>query len=116
LFPVVLLMFFGVIQGALYFHGRNVAQAAAEQGVRAARAAGQSDRAVTAATQARQFLSDTGELGNLTGLLITPTVEADQVRVTVTAHTISLLPGLNGPPITATASGPVERFTNGSNP
>ena len=40
LFPVVLLILFGVIQGALYFHGRNVAMAAAEQGVRAARADG----------------------------------------------------------------------------
>lgn len=34
LFPVVLLIVFGVIQGALYFHGRNAAMAAAEQGVR----------------------------------------------------------------------------------
>ena len=113
LFPVVLLILFGVIQGALYFHGRNVAMAAAEQGVRAARADGQTNRAGAAAGEARQFLADTGELDNLTGLTITPDVTADTVRVTVSARTVSLLPGIGGPKISQTASGDIERFTNG---
>jgi Flp pilus assembly protein TadG len=113
LFPVVLLILFGVIQGALYFHGRNVALAAAEQGVRAARADGQTNRAGTAADQARQFLAEVGELDNLTGLAITPSVGADTVRVTVSARTVSLLPGVPGPLVSQTASGPIERFSNG---
>lgn len=113
LFPVVLLVLFGVIQGALYFHGRNVVMAAAEQGVRAARADSQSDRAGTAAAQARQFLADTGELDNLTGLSITPDVDTDTVRVTVAARTVSLLPGVPGLAVSQTASGVIERFTNG---
>ncbi len=112
LFPVVLLILFGVIQGALFFHGRNVAMAAAEQSVRAARADGQTNRAGTAADQARQFLTDTGELDNLTGLSITPDVDAETVRVTVSARTVSLLPGIPGPRISQTASGDIERFTN----
>ena len=115
LFPVVLLFFFGVIQGALYFHGRNVAMAAAEQGVRAARADGQTDRPGTATSRARAFLADTGELDNLTALRITPDIAARTVRVTVTAKTISLLPGVPGPRISQTASGVIERFTNNSN-
>ena len=115
LFPAVLLILFGVIQGALYFHGRNVAMAAAEQGVRAARADGQTDRAGTAADRARQFLADTGELDNLTGLSITPSIGADTVRVTVSARTVSLLPGVPGPQVSQTASGAIERFTNGGN-
>lgn len=114
LFPIVLLIVFGVIQGALYFHGRNVAMAAAEQGVRAARTDGQSDRAGTAVDQARRFLAETGELDNLTGLAITPDVDADTVRVTVSARTLSLLPGIGGPRISQTASGDIERFTNGA--
>jgi len=113
LFPVVLLILFGVIQGALYFHGRNVAMAAAEQGVRAARADGQTNRTGTAAGQARQFLADTGELDNLTELSVTPDVDAETVRVTVSARTVSLLPGMPGPRISQTASGDIERFTNG---
>jgi Flp pilus assembly protein TadG len=116
LFPVVMLLLFGVIQGALFFHGRNVALAAAEQGVRAARADGQADQAGTAAEQARQFLVDTGELDNLTGLSITPDVGADTVRVTVSARTVSLLPGIPGPRVSQTASGVIERFTSDGEP
>lgn len=112
LFPVVLLILFGVIQGALYFHGRNVVMAAAEQGVRAARVDGQTDRAGTAADEARQFLTITGELDNLTGLSINPDVGTETVRVTVSARTVSLLPGIPGPRISQTAAGDIERFTN----
>jgi Flp pilus assembly protein TadG len=111
LFPVVLLILFGVIQGALYFHGRNVALAAAEQGVRAGRADGQTDRAGTAADRARRFLAEVGELDNLTDLSITPSVGADTVRVTVRGRTVSLLPGVPGPQVSQTASGAIERFT-----
>jgi Flp pilus assembly protein TadG len=116
LFPVLLLLIFGVIQGALFFHGRNVALAAAEQGVRAGRVDGHSDPAAVAAAQARQFLADTGELDNLTELVITPTVDGGQVRVTVTARTVSLLPGLPGPQVSQSAAGSLERFTTGAAP
>jgi Flp pilus assembly protein TadG len=116
IFPVLLLVLFGVFQGALYFHGRNVLLAAAEQGVRAARLDAQPDRAATAVQQARQFLSDTGELKNLTGLTITPIVAGDQVRLTITARTVSLLPGVPGPKVSQSAAGSIERFTSRSRP
>jgi Flp pilus assembly protein TadG len=116
LFPVLLLLIFGVIQGALLFHGRNVALAAAEQGVRAARLDGQPNPAGTAQQQARQFLVDTGELDNLSELSIVPTVNDAQVRVTVSARTVSLLPGLPGPRVSQTAAGSLERFTSRSSP
>ena len=116
IFPMLLLLLFGIFQGALYFHGRNVLLAAAEQGVRAARLDAQPDRAATAVQQARQFLLDTGELKNLSGLTITPTVYAGQVRVTITARTVSLLPGVPGPQASQTAAGSIERFTSPSQP
>lgn len=116
LFPVLLLIIFGVIQGALYYHGRNVTLAAAEQGVRAGRADGAGDPAAVAEQQARQFLADTGELDNLTGLVITPTVVGDRVRVTITARTVSLLPGVPGPQVSQSVSGSLERFTSPSAP
>lgn len=116
IFPVLLLVLFGVFQGALYFHGRNVLLAAAEQGVRAARVDAQNNRAATAVAQARQFLLDTGELNNLTGLTITPTVDGEQVRLTITARTVSLLPGVPGPQVSQTAAGSIERFTSRSQP
>ena len=93
-----------------------MALAAAEQGVRAGRADGRSDPAGVAAAQARQFLADTGELDNLTELVITPTVDGDQVRVTITVRTVSLLPGLPGPQVSQTAAGSLERFTAGAAP
>jgi hypothetical protein len=58
-------------------------------------------------------MADTGELDNLTELSITPEVGADTVRVTVSARTVSLLPGIPGPTISQTASGDIERFTTG---
>jgi Flp pilus assembly protein TadG len=116
LFPVLLLIIFGVIQGALYYHGRNVVLAAAEQGVRAGRTDGTPNPAAVAAEQARQLLTDTGELDNLTGLVIVPTVAGGRLSVTVTARTVSLLPGLPGPQVRQTASGSLERFTSPSAP
>jgi Flp pilus assembly protein TadG len=115
IFPVLLLLF-GVFQGALYFHGRNVLLAAAEQGVRAGRVDAQPDRAATAVQQARQFLVETGELNNLSGITITPVVDGDQVRLTITARTVSLLPGVPGPQVSQTAAGSIERFTSRSQP
>ena len=57
--------------------------------------------------------ADTGELDNLTGLSITPAVDAGSVRVTVSARTVSLLPGVPGPTVSQTAAGAIERFTTG---
>ena len=116
LFPILLLLIFGTIQGALYFHGRNVVLAAAQQGVRAARLDGQPDRSATAERQTRQFLLDTGELSNLDGLTVVVSLDANQVRVTVSGRTVSLLPGVPGPRVTQTAAGSLERFTSRSNP
>jgi Flp pilus assembly protein TadG len=113
LFPMLLLLIFGVIQGALFFHGRNVALAAAEQGVRAGRADGHSDPAAVAVAQAHQFLVDTSELDNFTELTITPSVDGDQVRLTVSARTVSMLPGLPGPRVRQSAAGSLEVFTTG---
>jgi len=114
LFPVLLLLIFGVFQGALYFHSRNVALAPAQQGVRGGRANGQSDPAGTAVGQAREFLAQTGELHDLTGLQITPTVSGGQLRITITGRALSLLPGVAGPHVSQTAAGSLERFTHSS--
>jgi hypothetical protein len=103
---------FGAVQGALYLHGRNVALAAAEEGVRAARLDGAARTPAAAAAGARSFLDAVAETDNLSELVITPTVSGEQVRVTVTARTLSLLPGVPGLQVSQTAAGPVERFTS----
>lgn len=116
LFPLLLLLIFGMVQGALFFHGRNVVQAAAEQGVRAGRVDGQSAASAVAVAQARQFLADSGELDNLTGMSFAPTISGDQLRLTVTGRTVSLLPGVPGPQVAQSAAGSLERFTSRAAP
>jgi Flp pilus assembly protein TadG len=116
LFPLLLTAIFGAVQGALYLHGRNVALAAAEEGVRAARLDGAARTAAAATAGSQSFLDAVYETDNFSDLVITPTVTREQVRVTVTARTLSLLPGVPGPRVSQTAAGPVERFTSRTSP
>jgi Flp pilus assembly protein TadG len=114
LFPVVLLATFGLIQGALYFHARDVALAAATDGLTAARArtgSGEEGRQAAVAFVERAGGDD---------VLLASTVDcvrtATTATVTVTGRTLSLVPGLPGWSVSQTASGPVERFTRAGQP
>ena len=114
LFPVVLLLLLGVVQGALYYHARDVALAAAADGLTAARSrAGSADEGRRAAVA---FLDRAG------GGEMLPDAKVNAVRtglaatVIVTGRAVSLLPGIPGWSISQTASGPVERFTRPGEP
>jgi Flp pilus assembly protein TadG len=106
LIPGVLVMMFLCIQIGLYSYARSVALTAAEEGVNAQRAygaAGGSGRAKAQTIIERQ--------GNtLTGYTITTTIAGGEVRITVTGHSQSLIPGMKGYTVSQTASGPIERF------
>lgn len=109
LFPVVLLLTFGVVQAALWFHARDVALSAAQNGVRAARAYNGSQGA--GQQQASAFLTQAGGSGVLKNAAVFASRGAQQATVTVTGQApkvITLLPTLS---VTQTATGPVERFT-----
>jgi hypothetical protein len=110
----VLLLILGVVQGALYYHARDVALAAAADGLTAARSrTGSAEEGRRAAVA---FLDRAG------GKDVQPAAEVRAVRtgagatVTVTGRALSLLPGLPGWSISQTASGPVERFTRAGEP
>lgn len=110
LFPVVLLITFGVIEGALWYHARNVALAAAEEGIRVATAEGSSADAGLGAAQA--FASQAGADGILAGASATlAEASTERVTITVTGNSLTLFPGWSGHYVSQTASGPVERFT-----
>ncbi|TDE12598.1 TadE/TadG family type IV pilus assembly protein [Jiangella asiatica] len=109
LFPVVLLITFGVIEGALWYHARNVALAAAEEGVRAATTSGGSLDAGVA--EARDFAARAGADGVLSGVAVAGSGGEIEVTITVEGSSQSLFPGWSGHQISQTASGPVERFT-----
>jgi Flp pilus assembly protein TadG len=107
IFPVVLLIISAVVEGALYYHARNVALAAAQEGLRAARV--QNGTANDGAARAQQFINSAGKL--LNDLNITPTRTAEQASITVKGTAPSIFAGLNLPQISQTAQGPVERFS-----
>ena len=122
-----LLVVFFVVQAALYYHARNVIKAEAEGIARAVRAypatasgtlqdqvpppARVQELAAAEAVRQWRLLDDSGDTTSA------PQVRAevvgyDQVRVTVSAKPIMILPGLFGSDlqITAVAGGPFEVF------
>ena len=107
LFPVVLLLVFGIIQGALWFHARNIALGAAQEGARAASAEG----GAGGEQRAREFVS------NLTGgtlireLDVRETATGEMVTITVVGNAPSLVPGVTGLTVRQSATAPIERFT-----
>lgn len=125
---VFLLLVFLIVQAALYYHARNVIKAEAEGTARAVRAypatatdalrdtvpppAKVTELANAAARKQWKILDNEGDTTS------EPSVEAivvdyDQVRVTITANPIMIIPGLfgdRGLTITATAGGPFEIF------
>ena len=98
-------MVFFVIQVALLFHARSVVSAAAQDGVRAAQV--ENATAADAQSAASQIL------GGSTALLNNASIAVDQsgefVTVTVTAVVTPVVFGMSGP-VTASASGVIERF------
>ena len=114
LFPAVLLATFGLIQGALYYHARDVALAAAADGLTAARSRGA--RAEDGRRTALAFLQRAGGDDVLASSSVLSRRDATTAEVTVSGRALSLIPGVPGWAVQQTASGPVERFTSGGEP
>ncbi|KOU37616.1 TadE/TadG family type IV pilus assembly protein [Streptomyces sp. WM6378] len=107
IFPVVLLMLFALIQGAFYFHARQVAQHAAQIGVDAERAYDAAPGSGPVAADA--FLTRAG------GSLSHPVVSVDapaggQVSVLVTGDVITMVPGWTLH-VSSRVQAPREEFT-----
>ncbi|MFF1511912.1 TadE/TadG family type IV pilus assembly protein [Streptomyces sp. NPDC058326] len=109
LFPVVIMFLFAIVQAFLAAYAHNVAATAAREGVSAGRMYGA--EAGDGAAKARTAADALGG-----GLLVDASVSttgstADRIRITVQGRAVSLVPGLGGWPVSASASGPVERWT-----
>jgi len=106
-FPVVLLLIFGIIQGALWFHARHIALGAAQEGARVASA----EDGGSGEDRAREFIT------NLTGgtlirhVIIHESATTQIATVTVNGQAPSLIPGVDGLPVSQIATASVERFT-----
>jgi Flp pilus assembly protein TadG len=114
LFPAVLLATFGLVQGALYYHARDIALAAATDGLTAARTRG--GTAEEGRRAALTFLRRAGGDRVLPASAVTSERTATTARLTVSGHALSLVPGVPGWAVEQTASGPVERFTRTGEP
>jgi Flp pilus assembly protein TadG len=107
--PVVLTVFIAALQAALWGYARNVAQSAAREGVTAGRM--YNAGAAAGAAQARSAL-DRRAGNNLTGRDVSTAGSGPNlIRITVTGRAQSLIPGIKDWPVSAEASGEVERWT-----
>jgi len=105
--PLLLLILFSAVQGAVYYHASTLAMAAAQEGARAAARENGTLAAGTSAASA--FVGDTAG-DSLTAVTITGTRTAATATITVTGSSLSLVPGWT-PTVTHSASLPVERIT-----
>jgi Flp pilus assembly protein TadG len=114
LFPALLLVVFTTIQAALWYHARSLALAAAQEGVRAARAEDSTLADGRAAAQA--FLDRAAADTLLDTTVSTAGSGSTQVRVVVRGRALSVLPGIGGPTVAQESRGTVERFTSPGRP
>jgi len=92
-----------VLQFGLWFYGREVAAAAAQHAVDAARV--ENGSAATGEATANQYL---GQVGGLPDATVTVTRTSETVTATVQAQAVSIV-GFIDPPIRVTVTAPVER-------
>lgn len=108
LLPALFAVMFLGMQAALFYHARTVAIAAAQEGARAAGA--ENGKTSDGTNAAYAFISEAGGDGVLSGASTTANRTPTTATVTVTGHSLSVIPGWN-PVITQSASLPVERLT-----
>lgn len=105
LFPVLLLAIMAVVQVALVAHADHVAEAAAEEGARAARLSGDAE---AGRVRAEAFLERAGR-DIVRDAVVTAHKTENRVFVEVRGRAFGLLPGAPSR-VGATSAGPVERL------
>lgn len=106
LFPVLLIMLFGAVQAGLYFHARNLAMSAAQEGARVA--AAYDSTTGRGAAAAREFAAAAGARN--VSVSASSTATTTTVMVTVDSPNLLdfLIPDM---PIHQSATMPLERIT-----
>ena len=104
--PLLLLLVLSSVQVGLWFHARHLVNAAAQEGARAARAAGATDS--DGYDRAEQMLSQLGSAA-VTSPGVTVTRGPRSVTVTVTGNAPPVIPGFTMW-VAATSTSPIEEF------
>ncbi len=104
--PVLLFLILVVIQAGLWFHGSQLVEAAAQEGMQAGRV--ETGSATAAEARARQFVAGMSpSIAATTQVQVSRT--ADRTRVVVSGRVQQLIPGLRLT-VSGAAEGPTERF------
>lgn len=105
--PLVLTVLFLAVQAGMWFYARSIALAAAQSGARTSSMLNSTLQAGFA--DARSFAAEVGGT-SLTGVTVTGDRSATSTTVTVTGHTVRLVPFIDLT-VSQTATLPVERYT-----
>lgn len=108
LLPALFTLMFMFVQGAMYYQGKTIAIAAAEEGARVAAAEGATLRAGEVA--AERYVGNTTV--GLSGTTASGRLNGDTVTITVTTHTLSFVRRWH-PEVEQSATLPLERLTAG---
>ncbi|MFC7308956.1 TadE family protein [Streptomyces monticola] len=109
IFPIVLLLFVAIVQSILWAYSRNVAYTAAREGLAAGRAYQASP--ADGADRTSETLTRLG--GNLvtSSSVSTAGSTGERIVIRVEGSAMSLVPGVANWQLSATVSGPRERWT-----
>lgn len=110
MFPALVALMFGLVQGAVFYHARSVASAAAMEGLIVARS--ETGTTAAASSAATQFVSQAGGESVLSGASVQVSRSTTDAAVTVTGSAPVVLVGLFPLVVSQTATAPVERFTS----
>lgn len=105
IFPLLLTMLFAVVQTGLWFHNRNIAMTAAQEGARAAAAYESTSEA--GRSTAAAFATSAGGQHPTVAVARTSTL----ITVTVSLDSFALLPGLIPLEVEQSATMPLERIS-----
>lgn len=108
LMPALFLVMFLGLQGALYYHAREVALAAAQEGAR--EAGSENGTRDSGVATARTFLTDAGGSDVMTSTSVSGSRSTTTATVTVTGESMSVIPGWHVT-VSQSATVPVERLT-----
>lgn len=108
LMPALFLLMFVGVQGVLYYHAKQVALAAAQEGAR--EAGSETGTRESGVATANTFLHDAGGTDVMTSTSVSGSRSTTTATVTVTGKSLSVIPGWHVT-VTQSASAPVEWLT-----
>ena len=108
LMPALFAVMFLGVQGALYYHAREVALAAAQEGAR--EAGSENGSRESGVETANGFLQDAGGSDVMTSTSVSGSRTTTTATITVTGKSMSVIPGWHVT-VRQSASVPVERLT-----